>query len=343
MKLHRLAVVELRPAPAMVSQPPAKVGGVHIELLDHQGVEESAPSGGGLTLNWGRTHERGVALLLVMASIRVEIDPPPRGEPFPVPDGARQAAEQALSDYSCMLSVLAQSDRAVYSPQPYLFLEPTSERERRWIANTRPPALPPLRPGPAQYAPGLATGIDWSTQFADRVTGVSLLSSALSAGGVGRLHELVRIFENAFALSGERLVQPLLDFLRGYPGWNLEYSEEEVKHWIKGLRDPATHADLRIASKVLVDIDVEPHLARIEQAAYDVLFNKEVWHRADTLRRHRWAFAALRRPDGGFIVDPGRRAGLRFFDDLDHFGAFRYAPKHQIKLDLPEGTIHPTG
>jgi hypothetical protein len=42
----------------------------------------------------------------------------------------------------------------------------------------------------------------------------------------------------------------------------------------KDLRDPATYADLSRASRVLLDPDVEGDLPRIEQAAYDVLFNK---------------------------------------------------------------------
>ena len=91
-------------------------------------------------------------------------------------------------------------------------------------------------------------GLEWPldlTSIPDRRDGVLLLGAAITAThGVGKLHELFRLFENAFASAGSELVNPLYLSLSTHP-WDLGYSRPEVDGWVNDLRHPATHADLR--------------------------------------------------------------------------------------------------
>ncbi|MDI6912198.1 hypothetical protein [Nocardioides sp.] len=246
-------------------------------------------------------------------------------------------AESALTEAADVLAITSQARHEVYSPRPYVFLEPTTDEERRQLAGIERIGLPPLRPGPARLAPGAHVNIDFRTLLADRPVGIALLGAALSAGhGVAKLHDLMRVFENAFACAGVKLlVDPLTDFLKSYP-WDLGYTRDEVRSWIKELRNPATHADLTQARTVLLDPDIEPYLPRVEQAAYDVLFNKRDWHKRDSARLDRWHFKSMIRRDGSAIVSEGGE--LQVFDQWDHLNVFRLKEAYHITEDtLPDG------
>ena len=177
----------------------------------------------------------------------------------------------------------------------------------------------------------LAAGVALAQLRGNRI-GVDEAGAALGAGhGVAKLHELIRVFESGFAVSGQQLVKLLTEFLRSYPTWGLGYTKGEVKSWIVELRDPATHADLRKAKKILLDTDVEFALHRIEQAAYDVLFNKATWQTRNASRSQRWSFAAMTDRDGTSIVAEG--AALRVHDEWDHQHAFRLNEKYRVNAD----------
>jgi hypothetical protein len=340
--MHRLAAVELLPAPMELRRMPFRSSsGVEVEML---GVENTtdvtgqadAPNTAPAFYLARRTEQRPARTML-KAVVDVDLHTSTPVNEVPVPEGPRRDAERALVERASLLAVVCQAAFEVFSPVPYLFFEPTDEAEASWLAGARQVQLPPLGGYFAGVAPGGARDLDFSAVLADRWQGTTLLSAALAAGsGIAKLHELIRVFENAFAKAGDGLVSPLTKFLCSYPAADLGYSKAEVKDWIKGLRDPATHADLKIAQRVLTDSDVQPYLVRIEQAAYDVLFNKATWHNSDATRTQRWGFASLNTKGDPVVVN---RGGILYpWDDWDHFRAFRLNHGYSVQAEgFPTG------
>lgn len=342
MKLHRLVAVELRPAPrALRRWRIATSTGLEVVVVSFTGSEDlteqpELPPSTGPTISWGRPAENAPARVMLSAMQVVSMENLQVGQ-MRIPEGAASRAETALSEAANLLAIACQAQHDVYSPRPYIYLEPESEDEGSALADAGHVELPPLRSGGSVQGPGGDRAPLFSGLLGDRPQGVALMGAALGAGhGVAKLHELVRVFESAFAVAGNRLIDPLTQFLRTYPSWQLGYTRGEVRRWIKELRDPATHADLRISKRVLLDPDVEAELDRIEQAAYDVLFNKRDWNRSSPDREQRWSFNAMTRQDGSAIISDG--AVLRTYDAWDHQHAFRLNENYRVDLgSLPEG------
>jgi hypothetical protein len=99
-----------------------------------------------------------------------------------------------------------------------------------------------------------------------------------------------------------------------------------------------THADRRQVYARAPD--VEPHLARIEYAAYDVLLNKATWHTSDSNRRNVIRLAAgidsdnatlrLQRPDATLV-----------FLWTDPFGLFPVDFSVRVGAERPSLTAMP--
>lgn len=309
MKLHRMAFVEMRPPPPALRRFVFSTNtGAAVSIIDFEGCEDATDQPHeppGTTLSWGRKTEAPVRVLLD-AVIDITVRPVGKEEVVEVPDEARRSTESALSEIAGHIAILCQCQFNVFSPRPYLCLEPESDSERQWLFDAGPIGLPALDGGFALVGPGGARRQDFRNLLTDRSKGTALLAAALAAGhGVPKLHELMRVFENGFARAGGKLVRPLAEFLGSYPDWDLGYSLGEVSHWVIDLRDPATHADLRRARRVIMDPDVEPYLVRIEQAAYDVLFNKEEWHSPSPRRLQRWSFGSMNRSTGAIVSTAG--------------------------------------
>ena len=115
--------------------------------------------------------------------------------------------------------------------------------------------------------------------------GISLLAEALShSHPTGRFHEILRLFERAFRCSSSTLIKPLTEFLSNAK--NQGFSEPEIKNWVVTLRHPATHADRN--KDFVLEAAIRPVVHRMEQATYDVLFNKEDWRNPSSTRREIW-------------------------------------------------------
>ncbi len=87
---------------------------------------------------------------------------------------------------------------------------------------------------------------------------------------------------------------------------------------------PATHANDLTRGHIVLESHVRPVIARLEQAAYDVLFNKRTWADPSRERRPQW------RPDVATIamkdavrVTKGQNAQFTV-QILDPFEAFVY-------------------
>lgn len=285
----------------------------------------------GLTTAMRRPNEQPHAEILLAGVVPFQVPPSDRWALSPADT---ISAERAVAERINLLAIGAQASFDALSPRPYIFLEPQSDAERERLDEVDRVDLPKLRLGVARLAPGVhRSDVDFGAVLGDRPHGVALMGAALAAAqGIAKLHELIRVFENAFAVGGGRLIDPLTDFLRSHQ-WELGYTRGEVRGWIRELRDPATHAD-RARSQVLLDPDVEPRLPRIEQAAYDVLFNKRHWHRSDSQRLDRWGFASMIDRDGGSIVSEGGMLGG--LDEWDHMRAFRLDERYRIEEMPPD-------
>lgn len=249
-----------------------------------------------------------------------------------IDDEARAATERALSEMAGILGVLSEHPWSLVSPRPYIWLSGENAEEETLLSSTRRVVLPSQDPEHPLLGAGLGRPIPLAQLLEDRPDGVLLLGAAVRAGsGIAKIHELFRVLENGFSRAGRSLIDPLTEFLQSYPEWDLGYTREEVRFWVEELRHPATHADLSHSKRILYDSDVDRHLFRIEQAAYDVLFNKLRWNRADTKRQLRWAFTAASLPDGGSLVSPG--AFMRTSSPLDHFGAFPLRETYRLNIE----------
>lgn len=325
MILHRLVVVDLLPKlDALEKLSWLSHTGVPVRIASIQGLREDAGSMPHGRIVTGRHVDREATRVLLEATLEVVMVEAGRGA-LRIPDAERLRAEHALSLAASTLAILTQRRFDAYSPRPFMYLEPISPEDREMLSSG-PITIPEGQQGSVSVAPGVTLSTIAALPT-DRPQGVAILGAALgSAHGMAKLHQLVRLFENCFGRPGGELIKPLHRFLNSYPGHDLQYSKPEVALWVKGLRDASAHADLTKSQQVLMDPDVEPHLVRAEQAAYDVLFNKKSWLSKDATREMRLHFPTMSGalPSSIFTtVGTAWISTISMFGSLDHFGAFR--------------------
>lgn len=154
----------------------------------------------------------------------------------------------------------------------------------------------------------------------DRLVGVAMMAEALSTNHpVGRYRELLRLFEYAFAMTLSQAEKKLAQFLEGA---DLGYTRAEVKEWLEK-RHGSIHGDQKKTSELVMEADVRHFLARMEQAAHDVLLNKVVWHSPSTERRTVLPHyvATTDREGKDFRLTRGRDAKL-VTQVMDPFGSY---------------------
>jgi len=167
----------------------------------------------------------------------------------------------------------------------------------------------------------------------DRPDGIALLAETLAHSHMtGRLVEFVRFFERAFGVQQTHLIETLSRFLRGS---KLGYTKKEVRFWIQGLRNPAVHGRM---NRVVYEADVRPVIARVEQAAYDVLFNKVEWG-TTSMDRRSFLFPPTGITSRGVYVKKGAMAALKF-QLLDDHGVYPLDLSSR-RPKLPEGWWSP--
>lgn len=257
--------------------------------------------------------------------------------------GPRERLETAISEFAAAIAILGETPWTLYSPKPYLALEAETQEEKALLQGARRIVLPPPKVGKPFMGQGLGQPQDLAALLPDRPDGIMLLSAAVAArGGVATLHELFRVLENAFARGGDSLVKPLANFLSTYPSWDLGYEENEVRMWVRDLRHPGTHADLRRSRRIAYDADVNRHIPRIMQATYDVLFNKAKWQTIEQSRAMRWAFSCALRRDGTVLTD-GTSSTFRTAGPYDHFGTWSLADGVEVTPAFPDDTVYLLG
>jgi hypothetical protein len=263
-------------------------------------------------------------LLQAVMTLSARPDASPQGEVI-VPEEPRKEAEDFIETIANLLAVLNHSHRRISSPRPFVALGLEDDDETGWASGlTRFQGEHSSIP---QTSYCLPTSSENLQALSDRLDGVALLAEALAhEHATGKFHEYMRLFERAFALTPSQFEKKLAQFLQGT---DLGYDRNEVKKWIE-LRNPATHANDLTQSHIVLESHVRPVIARIEQAAYDVLFNKKTWANPSRERRPLWwPPVATIGAKNAIRVTQGLDASFQF-QVLDPFGAFVYDASFRI-------------
>ena len=257
--------------------------------------------------------------LMAIAEIKLKENPNINSDnSIEIPEIPRKLLERRIEDTANIISVSEQCKRQISSTHPYIAFKPESDEERKWLEDTNG----------IHYDLGTLPGFGFSMQeeflnnnfLNDRLDGVTIMSEAISCTHLtGKLHELMRLFERAFTLSSSSLIGPLSKFLSTS---KIKIDHSDVKNWILDLRHPATHADKK--KTFVLESDVRPHIYLIEQAAFDVLFNKMHWRDTSIERRDAYIPKAGVGNDGvGFVVKD--TAGLTIKGQMmDQFSAYPF-------------------
>ena len=268
MKLLRLATLYLDPKPENYSDWIMESDRVTIRT---KSIGKSTPV------------EKGMRSL-IEAEIELSEFPKIDGEGFlMIPEDERKECEMAIETAGNIISVFARCKRTISSPHPPVALIPEDKETRERLDSTEG----------IRYRPQGLRGLHYEINpdeklisgLMDRREGLALLAEAFShSNASGKYREYIRYFELAFALASSQLEKKLSQFLKS---GNLGYDRPEIKDWLS-LRDPATHGDKKKSSNFVLEADIRPFIDRIEQAALDVLFNKEEWHNSSKERRNLW-------------------------------------------------------
>lgn len=224
----------------------------------------------------------------------------------------RKEVETAIESIVNMISVAERTPRKFGSPTPSVAFIPEGQQDKEYLdrvsgINLFPRMIPTLRERVDVFK--------YQTHLADRIDGVFLLAEAISQNhSTGQFHEFVRFFERAFKRSCSELVKPMSLFLSGT---RFGYTEAEIKKWLIQIRHPATHSDRR--RDIVLESDTRLVTYRMEQAAYDILFNKTIWRSSSSERRNLWDTATGTVGEGSSLfATRGKPAsiGATFLDEF---------------------------
>ena len=156
-------------------------------------------------------------VLLLGATVSLDRRPAADADGFvEVPEDARRRAETALQVTANVLSVATRASRALSSPSLPVAFRAQDSDERDWLG--RHTGITEVQRGRSLPSFGVRLEERHLVALADRLEGAALVAEALAnAHLTGRFHELVRLFELAFAENGNRLVFHVADFLGAWP------------------------------------------------------------------------------------------------------------------------------
>lgn len=250
--------------------------------------------------------------LLVSAEVSLDARPSITSDgDIEIPIEARKRAEKAIETAANIISVSEMSKRSISSPNPSTAFLPEDSETLEWLDKTKgiEVLLKQVFGARLSFQDAIL-----KNDLEDRFDGISLMAEALAnEHPTGKFHELLRLFERAFGLSSNALVGPLSEFLA-----QKGYTKTEVENWVVKLRHPATHADNR--KSFVLESDIRPVINRMEQAAYDVLFNKLRWH-GNSIERRNFALFDVHLEERGLRLIKGSTPILKF-QLLDEFGAY---------------------
>lgn len=250
-----------------------------------------------------------------------------------VPKNERKHLEVAIEHSANLISLENSVKRDISSMSPYIAFYPESDEELSWLEKSDG-VLSERKVNKGSIKGSFEIKLDeMLLHLTDRMDGVALIvESICQTHRSGKFHEYIRFFERAFKVSARKLIKPLSAFLEKS---DLGYLEIEIEKWID-IRDPLTHADQR--NYFYLQSDVAPYINRIEQAVYDVLFNKVKWRDAGIDRRNVWKpLSGSTSPGADIFVTQGKDLKLHI-EFMDEFDAF--AESFKILNNLPKGCWH---
>lgn len=269
---------------------------------------------------------------LVFASVKLEKLPEKNSDGFLIlSEGERRKAELAIEAVANMFSIAERCRRRISSPSPCVALLPENDDEIEML-ETSPGILAERNSIPdVRFKLNLDNVL--VSSLSDRMDGVALLAEALAnTHATGKYHEFVRLYELAFSRPFTQLEKKLSNFLIGA---NLGYTRIEIKQWIK-FRHPSTHADFQKSNDLVLEADIVRYISRMEQAAYDLLLNKGIWHSSDAGRRNVWIPDVATISDKHDIQAVQGKSGVFQFQIFDEFNAYPLDLNGGLS-SLPEG------
>jgi len=322
MKFHRIAILKL-------NSQQEKFKGFHGTLNDvHVKVRSTTKDG-------APDHR-----VLIIATVDLAEPPLLNSESrLMLPEDERKRCELAIEITANILSVIGRTGRSLASAMPSFALSGLTEKEQSTLSKAIS-----LDSGynvaMAANEPGDICESIIPQLVEDRVIGLALMAEVESnQHPVGRFRALLRFFELAFSRPVAQIDKKLYQFLDGS---KLGYSRDEVKSWFE-LRHGAMHGDLKKTQELIMESDVMLLLPRMEQAAYDVLYNKSEWHSPSQTRRegYKHPVATTDEEAKDLRVTQGKPASVtaRVFDP---FGAFPVDLQAAMN-PIPEGwwTVKP--
>jgi hypothetical protein len=197
-----------------------------------------------------------------------------------VPDNERRMIESRVEHLAHVAAVATHARLRLSSPPPFIALRPESPEDETALRRAMGIAL---EPGAVQSVePKLGPALAFRA-LSDRLDGAAILADAVgNEHPTGMFLGAMRLFERAFARGPETLREPLASFLESS---TLGYTGGEVAAWAE-LRPLATHADRR--PQFALEGDLRAPALRMQQAAYDVVFNKRTWRDRSIDRRDSW-------------------------------------------------------
>jgi hypothetical protein len=243
---------------------------------------------------------------------------PPKDEAnrIVIPTLQRERCEYAIEAMTDLIATFYGCQRSVLSPAPSVALEFTTLGEKQYLYESR--GIFAVHRGESGVRPLIPLEPKLIASISDRLVGVALIAEAYAGGESGKYREFTRFFELAFRRPFTQLDKKLETFFAPTP---FGYTRAEIKRWI-ALRHPLSHADLKKSQAIAITSDVRRHILRMEQAALDVLFNKQNWADPSTTRRQVWVPDACSTSESGkVIVKHGTKLSL-LFRTYDEFGTY---------------------
>jgi hypothetical protein len=273
----------------------------------------------------------GKQRMLVVASINLGKLPDFTLEKYiKIPEVERRKAEKEIENIANMIAIAQRCQREISSPTPCVALFAENSEEVQWLESFSGILLEPDAIVDARFT--LSFDEKLFKSLSDRTDGVALLAEALTHNNAtGKYHEFVRLFERAFRLPMISLEKKIFLFLDGA---NLGYTRDEIIPWIQ-FRHPSIHADLKKSQNLVLEADITRYIPRMEQAAYDLLLNKEIWRDKSVGRRNIWEPYVATTPSINLKITRGEKAEFTF-STFDGFGCYPL-DLNGILSKLPEG------
>jgi hypothetical protein len=267
MKLHRLAVIYLDQKVEGIGQFSGKSG--KAEFLCYEVTNEN-----------DSTSKIAIAASVQLTDLQLDDE-----LLLIIPEKERKECEAAIETIANLIALAHGASRKIASVDPLIALSKLSKKSSQLLSGCKGIRGNVVARHIGDMRFDLYDRV-LTRALASREEGVAILAEALATThSLSRFREFVRLFELAFARPFTDIRKSLTVFLNS---GQTKFTREEIDRWVD-LRHPSTHADKQKTKKVALEGDVAPFIPRMEQAAYDVLFNKKTWHTHDTNRRKRFS------------------------------------------------------